>query len=103
MHHSYGKHNKTRPKKKQDRKKVRYVYMKRYEVTTTYIIEAYDETHLQAILYNATKFPSTRYEWQLVRKYYKELPKVQRRAVRKRRNRWLAILSSQVRYLVLGK
>ena len=77
--------------------------MKRYEVTRKYILEAQDETHLRVILFNTTKDSRTPIDWYLVSEYYKELPKVQRRAVRKRRNRWLAILSSQVRYLVLGK
>ena len=77
--------------------------MKRYEVTTTYIIEANDETHLQVILYNATKFPSIRNEWQLVKRYYKELPRRQRKAEIKHRNRWLATAVRQLRYLVMGK
>ncbi len=77
--------------------------MKRYEVTTTYIIEAADETHLQVILYNATKFPSTRYEWQLVKKSHKELPKTRRRAGITYHNRWLLGFGRQVRYLLLGK
>ena len=77
--------------------------MKRYEVTTTYSIEAVEETHLQVILSNAGKFPRTQLAWQLVKKSYKALPKTQRKAVRKYRNRWLTVFGRQVRYLVWGK
>ncbi len=77
--------------------------MKRYEVTRKYIIQAQDETHLRILLFNDARFPGTPIDWYLVREYYKELPTVQRRAVKRRRNLWLATVGSQVRYLLLGK
>ncbi len=76
--------------------------MKRYEVIKKYIIEAQDETELRIRLVNASVISSPIDKY-CVQEQYKELPKVQKRAKKKRWNPWLAMTVKQLRYLVMGK